>query len=187
MSKEAWGYEQETPETAFLAGVVDAYVDRLNLFCTSIFALDMDIFHVPDNDTSLLNDAVKKRLLYYHRRIGGDSVPEEKISRLTLRLKRREITGTFSGYYGGDDRITPEAQKKLAEADREGAWMLQRHLGKPLYLLEPERPDDALPILGNIYLGMGFYYYFVQYEREYAVLFLRMSRQKREKYERNHN
>lgn len=172
MSKEAWGYDQEPPETAFLAGVVDAYADRLSAFCTGIFALDMDIFHVPDNNMMLLNDTVKKRLLYYHRRIGGDSVTEDEINRLNLRLNRREITGTFSRFYAGECELPPESQKKLEEADREGARILEWHLGKPLYFLEPERPDDALPILGNIYLGMGFYYYFVQYEREYAVLFV---------------
>lgn len=45
-----------------MAGVVDVLSDRLAMHCKSPYALEADIFHVKDNDISLLHDAVKERL-----------------------------------------------------------------------------------------------------------------------------
>jgi len=173
MGKEAFGYAQESGETGFLAGILDVYADRMDSFCDWNHALDMDIFHVPDNDISLLNDAVRKRLLFYHEHIGGDHVTEDEINHLDFRLKRREIKGEFRSFFAGEsgDHMPRRDEKTLDEINRDLARTLELHIGKPLCIYEPERTDDALPILGDMYLGNGFYYYFVGYQ-DYAILFI---------------
>ena len=60
MSKEYWCFESESGETSFLAGVVDVLSDNLSLHCTDYNTLDADVFYIPNQDISQLNEAVKK-------------------------------------------------------------------------------------------------------------------------------
>ena len=54
MSKDYCGFENETGETGFLAGVIDVISDNLGMVLDFAEALDADIFYVKDNDISLL-------------------------------------------------------------------------------------------------------------------------------------
>lgn len=179
MSKEAWGYAREgaDAETAFLAGVVDVYADRLDAFCPHLFSLDMDIFRAADGDIPALTEAVRRRLYSYGREVGNapDWVTEQVIDKLELQLERRAWTGSIAEQFNGylSDRDTPpEKLGKLREASRDFARALEWHLGAPLCLYVPKKlPDEAVGVLGCTYLSMAFDYFFIGF-REYAVLFI---------------
>ena len=85
MSKDHFTFVNETGATAFLAGVVDVLSDNLNMILDFSYDLDSDIFYVKDNDLSLLNNSVKKRLLCYKQYYGGN-ISEEKINTLDFQL-----------------------------------------------------------------------------------------------------
>lgn len=81
MSKEYWGFENETGDTGFLAGVVDVLSDNLSMLCDFRYDFDADIFYLEDNDVSKLNDVIKSRLHYYNKRYGVN-LPDEDIDNL---------------------------------------------------------------------------------------------------------
>lgn len=86
MSKDYFLFESESGETAYMAGVVDVLSDNLGLCCKYGNALEADLFYVKDNDISLLNDAVKKRLHIYNEK-EGHNIPIEKIDKIDFQLQ----------------------------------------------------------------------------------------------------
>jgi len=167
MSKDYCGFENETGETGFLAGIVDVLSDNLGMILDYSYALDADIFYVKDNDISLLNDSVKKRLHDYKQKYGL-TVPEEKIDILDFQLK--EINTDVYNFicsqmkkYSSNDRLSDEVSNFLNDLN----WYLQ----KPVCIYAPETmPDKNIDTLGRIYLYMAWNYFFISYYDYFVLL-----------------
>ncbi|MDE6426627.1 MAG: hypothetical protein K2K89_10920 [Ruminococcus sp.] len=168
MSKEYWGFENETGDTGFLAGVVDVLSDNLSMLCDFRYAFDADIFRIEDNDISKINETIKKRLNYYNKRDGGN-LTEKYINGLNLQLEKvnndaeKILCDTISQY--SSEKDIPE---KVGEFFRQLNWYLQNPTG--IYV---DKSFDLknLEILGRVYLYMGFNYFFIAYD-EWVVLFI---------------
>lgn len=170
MSKEYWEFEEETGGTGFLAGVVDVLSDNLGMLLDFPYAMDADIFYVKDNDISLLNDAVKKRLHYYNE-IGGEgcNIQKSEIDSINFDLDKHEfvsngvLAGQISAYSS-----SKEVPEKVDDFFRKLNW----YLNKPLYVYSPKKlPDKNINVLGGIYLSMACNYFFISYD-DYFVLFI---------------
>lgn len=168
MGKEYWGFENETGDTGFLAGVVDVLSDNLSMLCDFYYAFDADIFHLENNDFSKLNDVIKKRLHYYNKRYGVN-LPEEYINGLNLQLEKvnndaeKILCDTISQYSSEKD-----ISEKVGEFFRQLNWYLQKPIG--IYV-DKSFDHKNVEILGHIYLYMGFEYFFIAYD-EWVVLFI---------------
>ena len=168
MSKDYCGFENETGETGFLAGVVDVISDKLGMVLDFAEALDADIFYVKDNDISLLNDSVKKRLHHYNQKYSCN-VPEEKIDALDFQLKEIEADIPSFVYsqmkqYSSNDALSDEVNKFLDNLN----W----YLWNPLCIYSPiKMPDKNVHTLGKIYLYEAWNYFFISYHN-YLVLLI---------------
>lgn len=168
MSKEYWGFEQETGETGFLAGVVDVLSDNLGMLLDSPYAMDADIFYVKDNDISLLNYAVKKRLHHYNE-IYDCKFEKDEIDSINFDLDKHEF---FSNEVLAGQISSFSSSKKISEKVDYFFRGLNWYLNKPLYVYSPKKlPDKNINILGGIYLSMAWVYFFVSYH-DYFVLFI---------------
>lgn len=168
MSKEYYGFEKETGGTGFLAGVVDILSDNLGILLDFPYAMDADIFYVKDNDISLLNDAVKKRLHYYNE-VYGCKFKKDKIDSINFDLDKHEfvsnevLAGTINSF---------SSSKEISEKVDDFFRTLNWYLNKPLYVYSPKKlPDKNINVLGGIYLSMAWHYFFVSYN-DYFVLFI---------------
>ena len=168
MSKDYYCFEDEKGDTGFLAGVVDVLSDNLSMILDYGYALEADIFHVKDNDISLLNDVIRHRL-YYYDICYNLYVPSEKIDALNFQLKRIDadanqiLSRTISSYSSHK-----EISKSVDEFFRSLNWYLQ----KPVCIYTPTHlPDKNLNVLGQMYLSMAWEYFFIAYQ-EYLVLFI---------------
>lgn len=171
MSKEYWGFENETGDTGFLAGVVDVLSDNLSMLCDFHYAFDADIFHLKDNDFSKLNDVIKKRLHYYNKR-DGVNLPEKDIDNMNFILKKYATSSDDAKEYLCSVFSEYSTKKNISEKVNEFFNDLNWHLRKPISIYTPLRlPDKNINVLGRIYLYMAFYYFFVSYD-EWIVLFI---------------
>lgn len=168
MSKEYWGFENETGETGFLAGVVDVLSDNLEMLLDFRYAMDADIFYIKDNDISLLNSLEKKRLHYYNEKYGC-KIEKDKINSINFELDKHEfvsdggITGQIASF---------SSSKEISEKVDDFFRTLNWYLNKPLYVYSPKKlPDKNVNVLGGIYLSMAWVYFFVSYY-DYFVLFI---------------
>ncbi len=165
MSKEYWGFENEDGSTAFLAGVVDVLSDNLSLTCDYAVTLDADIFYVKDNDVSLLNDAVKKRLHYYNKRYGL-KISEKKIDTIDFKLEKENCkVNDYFKKVMSHNSSNSQMSEKVDEFLQDLEWYLQ----KPLTIYSPMRNDKNIDVLGHIYLYMAWSYFFIEYD-DYMVL-----------------
>lgn len=181
MSKESWLFEGEDGQTAFLAGVVDCLSESLSMICDFGFTLDADIFYIKDNDFSVLNETIKKRLHTYSTINYWDSekkeytidITDEEIDSLSFKLYiadydvKKYLCERFSQYSSSED-IVEKVDKYLSD--------LRWHLGEPLCICHTiEETEESfarnLKVLGRIYLYMAFEYFFIVYD-EYIVLFI---------------
>lgn len=87
MSKDYFCFESESGKISFLAGVIDVLSDNLSIHCNDFNTMDADIFYIPNQDISLLNDAVKKRVHSYYSLLGGLNKPDT-IEKLDFRLTK---------------------------------------------------------------------------------------------------
>lgn len=171
MSKEYWGFENETGDTGFLAGVVDVLFDNLSMLCDFRYAFDADIFYLEDNDVSKLNDVIKSRLHYYNKRYGVN-LPDEDIDNLNFRLNKSVADSDDAKKYLCDVFSVYSSKKNISEKVKEFFNDLNWHLQKPLYIYTPVKlPDKNINVLGCIYLCMAFQYFFIAYD-EWIVLFI---------------
>ncbi|MBR1445401.1 MAG: hypothetical protein IJ583_17915 [Firmicutes bacterium] len=168
MSKDHYGFENERGETGFLAGVVDVISDELEMVLDFGYSLDADIFCIRNNDMTLLNDSVKRRLHCYNQRYGCN-IPKEKIDSIDFKLD--EIKTDVSVFvsqqikeYSSNDKLSDEVGKFLD--------VLRWHLHKPLCVYVPVKMNDKnVNILGKIYLYEAWKYFFISYN-EYMVLLI---------------
>ena len=168
MSKEYWGFEKETGGTGFLAGVVDVLSDNLEMLLDFHYAMDADIFYIKDNDISLLNRSVKKRLHYYNEKYGC-KIEKDKINSINFEFDKHEFVSNeilarqISAYSS-----SREISEKVDDFFRTLNW----YLNKPLYVYLPKKlPDKNVNVLGEIYLYMAWNYFFISYY-DYFVLFI---------------
>ena len=170
MSKEYWTLKEEAGETAFLAGIVDILSDTLSLICDSGFDFDADIFCIPKNDFTALDDGIKRRLKVYNESLVNNSVKQKDINFIHFELERVDenvmeyVCKSFQNYSSCID-----LQKAINEFFDGLNWYLQ----KPICIYKPSNqcPKQMLDILGHIYLYMAFEYFFIAYN-EYIVLFV---------------
>lgn len=183
MRKESWNFENETGQTAFLAGVVDCLSDYLSCICDWDIAFDADIFYIKYNDYTLLNDEIKKRLYQYHKYIGGywDPVAEKLISDITtqdidrLDFKLESVNTDIKEYLCKIfSKYSSSSSSEDISAKIEGFLSdLNWHLGKPICVYETSEDTfkKNLYVLGQMYLYIAFDYFFIAYD-EYVVLFI---------------
>ncbi len=168
MSKDYWLFEKETGDIGFLAGVVDVLSDNLGMLLDYAYALDADVFFVKDNDMSLLNDSVKKRLHYYNIRYGLH-ISEKEIDALDFELIKSDadpekVLCDFISNYS--------SKKDVLQGVKEFFTDLNWYLQKPLCIYNPVRlPDHNIDVLGSVYLYMAWDYFFIAYY-DYLVLFV---------------
>ena len=88
MSKEYCCFEYESGQTSFLAGIVDVLSDNLSIYCSDFNTMDADIFYIPNQNVTLLNNAVKNRVRRYYSLLGGLNKPAGR----SLSLYRASIS-----------------------------------------------------------------------------------------------
>lgn len=168
MSKEYWSFEKETGETAFLAGVVDVLSDNLEMLLDFGYAMDIDIFHIKDNDISLLNNSVKNRLHFYNEK-DGCKIEKNKIDSISFELDKYNFV---SSEYLAGQISSYSSSKEISEKVDEFFRRLNWYLNKPFYVYTPKKmPDKNVNVLGEIYLYMAWNYFFISYY-DYFVLFI---------------
>lgn len=171
MSKEYWGFENETGDNGFLAGVVDVLSDNLSMLCDFGYAFETDIFHLEDNDFSKLNDVIKKRLHYYNKRYGRN-LSDEDIDNLDFRLDKFVTDSDDAKKYLCDVFSVYSSKKNISEKVNEFFSRLNWYLQNPEYIYKPEYDNfQNREILGQLYLWMAFQYFFIAYD-EWIVLFI---------------
>lgn len=172
MSKDHLTFINETGETAFLAGVVDVLSDKLQMVLDFSYAIDVDIFRVENNDLSLLNDSVKKRLLYYNKYYYdglNNNISDDRINALNFQLT--EINTDVHDFVCEQLKAYC-TNGKLSEAVTEFLDDLNWHLQKPLCIYKPDRmPDKNIHTIGGMYLYDAWNYFFISYY-DYLVLFV---------------
>ncbi len=169
MSKDYCGFSNEDGETAFLAGVVDVLADELSLFLDRTNALDADIFLVVDNNISLLNDSVKKRLHAYKDKYGCSSIiTDEKIDAIDIQLKKSDLSADAALL----DYMKKNSDKKdVGNAVDEFLHNLNWYLGEPIGVYVPVRKSDRnVSVIGNIYLGIAWDYFFIEYNQYFLMI-----------------
>ena len=165
MSKDHLTIENEPWEAAFYAGIVDVLSDRLDGILDYSNNVEADVFYFKGNDLSLLNDFVKKRLLYYGRR--DSDVWKDGINALDFQLK--EVQTDVNKYLY--EKLKPYCSNdKLAEEISGFIGYLSRTLKKPLCIYEPiGMRDKNIDTLGEIYLYYAWDYFFISF-KDYLVL-----------------
>ena len=160
MSKEHTDFINETGEVGFLAGIVDVISDNLEIILDFGYSLDADIFYIKNNDISLLNNTIKKRLKYYNKNL-GNTVSEEKINALDFQLEElktdvHKFICNQMKQYSSSNKLSNEINKFLA--------VLNWHLQKPLCIYLPSKmPDKNIHTLGKIYIYDAWNYFFISY------------------------
>lgn len=165
MSKEYLTIENEPWEAAFYTGAADVLSKRLDGILDYSDNVGSDVFYVKENDLSLLNDVVKKRLLYYVQQ--GDEAMEDEINALNFQLK--EVQTDVNKYLC--EKLKPYCSNdKLAEEINGFIGYLSRTLKKPLCIYEPiGMRDKNIDTLGEIYLYYAWDYFFISF-KDYLVL-----------------
>lgn len=169
MSKDYYLFENESGKTSYLAGVVDVLSDNLTMLCDFGYAFEADIFFVENNDFSLLNNSIKKRLNAYNP-FYGNNISKNDIDDLDFKLKavdcdiKKYLYDVFSRYSGSKD-----LHEKTDEFLRSLNWYLQKSVC--IYVPDKESSTRIYDILGNIYLYMAFEYFFIAFD-EYVVLLI---------------
>lgn len=168
MSKEYYQFENEKGDVAFLIGLVDAISDRLSLVCDYGYDVEADIFPLPDNDISMLNNIVRKRMNLYAEQEGNYNI--EKINQIDFKLTQidhlnvNEYVCSKIKKYSSGNKIKEEVDHFLAE--------LKFHLDAPIGLYEPVSLQDSnVAVFGEIYLSFAWDYFFIAY-KGYVVLMI---------------
>ena len=169
MSKDHFLFVEERAETAYLAGAVDVLSDRLEMCCEYGNALDADVFYVKDNDLSVLDDAVKKRLHSYKDK-WGLRIPESRIDSICFDLKKVRSSDVKSVLCGALENYC--VKEKLSNEADEFLSSLRWYLQEPLGIYVPAHlPDRNIDVLGDIYLYTAWDYFFIDYY-DYLVLII---------------
>lgn len=169
MSKDYCGFSNEGGETAFLAGVVDVLSDELSMFLDYAYALDADIFHVEDNNISLLNDAVKKRLHSYKDKYGCSSIiTDEKTDAIDIQLQKSYLSADAALLdYMKKNSDKKEIEKAVSEFLRNLKW----YLGEPIGVYTPVRKNDKnIDVISDLYLGIACDYFFIEYNQYFVMI-----------------
>lgn len=95
--KHIFHIKNEKGDVAFLIGLVDVISDKLSLVCDFGYTLDADIFPLPDNDVSRLNDIVKKRMHIYKEQL--ENYDADKIDQIDFSLKQADIENVNAYVY----------------------------------------------------------------------------------------
>lgn len=164
MSKDYYQFENEKGDVAFLIGLVDVISDKLSLVCDFGYTLDADIFPLPDNDVSRLNDIVKKRMHIYKEQLENyDADKIDKINQIDFSLKQAYIENVNAYVYSTIKKYS--SSNNLKEEVDEFINTLNWQLKKPLGIFEPAQlPDSNVEILGEIYLYFAWNYFFLAYD-----------------------
>ena len=181
MSKEYMSIENDSWETVFLAGAADVLSERLDSIMDYPNNVDADVFYVKDNDLSLLNDSVKRRLKYYKQYNSAvcgesdDDDPEDEINALDFHLT--EVKTDVHSYIC--EKLRPYCSSdKLSDEVKNFLDYMSRRLKEPLCIYQPasmpRKPgfaDKTDEILGYTYLYAGFEHFFISY-KDHLVLFI---------------
>lgn len=132
-------------------------------------ALDADIFLVVDNNISLLNDAVKKRLHAYKDKYECSSIiTDEKIDVIDIQLKKSDLTADAALL----DYMKKNSDKKDVEnAVDEFLHDLKWYLGMPIGVYTPVRKNDKnTDVIADLYLGIAWDYFFIEYNQYFVLI-----------------
>ena len=169
MSKDYYLFKNEKGDVAFLIGLVDVISDKLSLICDYGYTLNADIYPLPDNDLSLLNDIVKKRIHIYKEQL--DNYNADKIEQIDFRLRKVETENVNEYIYSIIKKYS--SSNNLKEEVDEFIRTLNWQLGKPLGIFESvQLPDSNVQVLGEIYLDLAWNYFFIAYEGYMVMMIL---------------
>lgn len=169
MSKDYYLFKNEKGDVAFLIGLVDVISDKLSLICDYGYTLNADIYPLPDNDLSLLNDIVKKRIHIYKEQL--DNYNADKIEQIDFRLRKVETENVNEYIYSIIKKYS--SSNNLKEEVDEVIKTLNWQLGKPLGIFESvQLPDSNVQVLGEIYLYLAWNYFFIAYEGYMVMMIL---------------
>lgn len=138
------------------------------MICDYGYNLAADIFCIKNNDISYINSSVKKRFGYYNAE-NKYKVPPETIDSLDFQLKKsdadvRSYLQAVIKKFSSDPNVSKQTDEFLNE--------LECYIQKPFCIYEPvKKADRNIDVLGKIYLGMAWSYFFIVYNG-YAVLFV---------------
>jgi len=167
MSKDYYLFENENGKTGFLAGAVDVLSDDLQMILNYTEAFDADVFYVPDNNLSLLNDSVKKRMLEYKNKYSLP-VSEVKINSIDFQLEEIQ-TDVYEYVYSQMKRYS--SSEKLSDKVKEFLDSLEWYLQKPVCIYASKRmPDKNINVLGKIYCYEAWNYFFISYYDYYVLM-----------------
>lgn len=166
MSKDHLTIENEPWTAAFHAGIVDVLSKRLDSILDYPNNVYADVFYVKENDLSLLNDSVKKRLLYYVQEYGCE-ISEESIDAMNFQLK--EVRTDVNNFLC--EKLKPYCSNdKLADEITGFINYLSRYMEKPLCIYEPiGMTDKNMETLGEVYLYVAWECFFISF-KDYLVL-----------------
>lgn len=138
------------------------------MICDYGYNLTADIFYIKNNDISYINSSVKRRLSCYNTE-NENRVPKETIDALDFQLKKSDAdVKCYLQAMIEKVSSNPNASKQTDEFLRE----LECYIQKPFCVYEPvKKADRNIDVLGKIYLGMAWSYFFIAYDG-YAVLFV---------------
>ena len=179
MCKEYLTIENEPWETAFLSGAVDVLAERLDDILDYPNDIAADVFYVKDNDMSLLNDTVKKRLRYYCRQTDDDDL-KNAIETLDLRLRevKTDVHSFICEKLGRSHYCSSDKLDKLSEEVKVFLDHMRRYLKEPLCIYEQADRlangfiDETSETLGYVYLYVGFEYFFISYKDHLVFILL---------------
>ena len=172
MAKDYELFEGELGESAFMAGIVEILADWLLPLCANFYAFEADIFFVQENNLSLLDKEVKRRLLKLRKQQQTPHISEQEIERLKFTLNpvdtdvRQYVCDAFS-------RFSKEEAKNIS-ANVHGFFAnLSYYLREPLRIYEGDMDskNEILKILGDMYMAFAFEYFFIAYD-EWILLFM---------------
>lgn len=185
MSKEYYQFENEKGDVAFLIGLVDAISDRLQLVCDYGYDLEADIFPLPDNDISMLNNVVRKRMNLYAEQEGDYNI--EKINQIDFKLTQKDhsnvneyVCSKIKKYSSGKKKkecVCSRIKKyssgnKIKEEVNHFLALLKFHFDAPIGLYEPVNLQDSnVAVLGELYLSFAWDYFFIAY-KGYVVMMI---------------
>ncbi len=168
MSKDYYLFENESGETAYLAGIVEVLSNNLSLVCDFGYSFEVDIFYMKDNDFNYLENSLKKRFYSYTSQGGRTTIKD--IDKLNFKFDilktdvKKYVFNAFSKYSHSKD-----LQKSVDKFFLSLNWYLQEPTC--IYTLSKGISGKVGDVLGDLYMYMAFNYFFVGYD-EYAVLFV---------------
>lgn len=174
MSKESYCFQNESGETAFLAGVADTLSDDvLCRVCPLHSTVEVDVFYLGENNEIDFNSAIKKRLNKYLPSIeNGDSKLKTKVDSLDIQF---EVADGYKNFQ------TPRFIMDLFQMMPEYSHAQEQHnayckfsdaievyLGKPLRFFKAHKDYS---VLSEFYLYICYSVVFIEYN-EYLLMIM---------------